>query len=59
MTQNQTNVSQLQTNAMDNSILQGPLSASTAVGDKRPNAVSAGSFMSRRRTNTCVTTPRT
>jgi len=59
MTQNQINVSQLQTDAMDNSILQGTLSASTAVGDKRLNTNSAGSFMSRRRINTCVTTPRT
>ena len=44
---------------MDASILQGALGGSAAVGDKRPNTDSAGSFMSRRRINTCITTTRT
>ncbi len=33
---------------------QGALGGSAAVGDKRPNTDSAGSFMSRRRINTCI-----
>jgi hypothetical protein len=43
---------------MDNSILQGTLTELAAVGDKRPNTDSAGSYMSRRRINTCITTQR-
>ncbi len=45
-------------NNMEPSILQGTLNGSAAIGDKRPNTDSAGSFMSRRRTNTCVTSDR-
>jgi len=55
----QANISQTQTAAVDNSILQGALSGLAAIGDKRPNTDSTGSFMSRRRINTCVTTKRT
>jgi len=43
---------------MEPSILQGTLNGSAAVGDKRPNTDSAGSFMPRRRTSTCVTSQR-
>jgi len=43
---------------MEPSILQGTLNGSAAIGDKRPNMDSAGSFMSRRRTSTCVTCDR-
>jgi hypothetical protein len=49
------NISQVQSGNLDNSILQGALGGSAAVGDKRPNTDSAGSFMSRRRINTCIT----
>jgi len=52
-------ISQVQSGNMDNSILQGTLAGSAAVGDKRPNTDSAGSFMSRRRIKTCITTGRT
>jgi hypothetical protein len=52
-------VSNLQTQSgMEPSTLQGTLNGSAAVGDKRPNTDSAGSFMSRRRTSTCVTSQR-
>jgi len=55
------NISNLQAhggNSMEPSILQGTLNGSAAVGDKRPNTDSAGSFMSRRRTSICVTSDR-
>jgi hypothetical protein len=58
-TPSKANVSQIQASTVDNSILQGTLSGSAAVGDKRPNTDSAGSFMLQRRINTCVTTSRT
>jgi hypothetical protein len=53
-----TNISQLQSANMDTSTLQGTLSGSAAIGDKRPNTDLVGSFMSRRRINTCITSPR-
>jgi hypothetical protein len=43
---------------MDNAVLQGALQGSAAVGEKRNNAESAGSQMSRRRINALVTTNR-
>jgi hypothetical protein len=52
-------ISHVQSDNMDTSILQGALGGSAAVGDKRPNTESAGSFMSRRRIDTCITTTRT
>jgi len=58
-TPNQSNKSSVQAAAMDNSMLQGALSGSAAVSDKRPNTDSAGSFMSTRRINTCVNSQRT
>jgi hypothetical protein len=58
MLMNPSNISTVQSNNMGPSILQGTLNGSAAVGDKRTNADSAGSFMSRRRINTCVTSQR-
>jgi hypothetical protein len=52
------NVSNVQLGSMEPSILQGALNGSAAVGNKRANTDSAGSFMSRRRINTCVTSNR-
>ena len=54
------NVSTLHAHSLglEPSILQGTLNGSAAIGDKRPNTDSAGSFMSRRRTSTCVTSDR-
>jgi hypothetical protein len=52
------NMSQVQSGNMDASILQSTLGGSAAIGDKRPNTDTAGSFMSRRRINTCITSSR-
>jgi hypothetical protein len=52
------NISQVQSGNMDASILQGTLGGSAAIRDKRANTDSAGSFMSRRRINTCITSHR-
>jgi len=43
---------------MDQVVLQGTLQGLAAVGEKRPNAKSAGSYMSRRRTSKVVTSVR-
>ena len=43
---------------MEQSILQGTLQGSAAVGEKRSNTDSASSFMSRRRINACITSCR-
>jgi hypothetical protein len=45
-------------NNMDQAVLQGTLQGSAAVGEKRPNTNSAGSYMSRRRTSKVVTSIR-
>jgi hypothetical protein len=46
------------TMGMDHALLQGTLQGSAAVGDKRPNTDSAGSYMSRRRTSKMVSSVR-
>jgi hypothetical protein len=52
------NISQVQSGNMVASLLQGTLGGSAAIGDKRQNTDTAGSFMSRHHINTCITSSR-